>query len=126
MELKFNKEESNKWYVDLPTYDGDHEDLEMVFGADILLDMLSEGSDSVAIDVSTEQTHIENYVYSTLIEHDDYGGTYRIDITYLPSTLCDLIELGQTFWLCNVAHFVFGEHPKEIYFNLIKNENERD
>lgn len=113
------KEENNKWYVDLPTYDGDHEDLEMVFGADILLDMLSEGSDSVAIDVSTEQTHIENYVYSTLIEHDDDGGTYLIDY-YSDNDKENNMIFGNTIWLCNVTHFVFGEHPKQIYFQLIK------
>lgn len=38
MELKFYKEEG-KWYIDIP-WDGDKSELEMVMGADVLLDEL--------------------------------------------------------------------------------------
>ena len=38
--LKFKKEEDNKWYIDLTEWTGDKADLEMVAGADILLDIL--------------------------------------------------------------------------------------
>lgn len=114
MILKFNKEENNKWYVDLPTYDGDHEDLEMILEAEALLDMLSEGDDRVTIDVSTEPKDDGEYISCILVKHDDDGGTYLIDYNEKKMVFVD------TFWLCNVAHFVFGEHPKQIYFNLIK------
>lgn len=119
MILKFNKEENDKWYVDLPTYDGEHEDLEMVFGADVLLDILSEGNDSVTIDVSTEPKGYGECICGILTEHDDDGGTYLIDY-YSDNGKENNIIFGNTIWLCNVTHFVFGEHPKQIYFNLIK------
>lgn len=41
MELSFEKWENGKWYVVLPDYDGDQEDLEMVDGADKFLDVLT-------------------------------------------------------------------------------------
>jgi len=25
---------------------------------------------------------------------------------------------NEDVWLCNVVHFLFGEHPEEIYFNV--------
>ena len=43
--FKFYKEEDNRWFVDLPEWEGDKEDLEMVMGADILLEILSGNSD---------------------------------------------------------------------------------
>ena len=41
MELIFEKWEDGKWFVVLAEYDGDQEDLEMVDGADKLLDFLT-------------------------------------------------------------------------------------
>ena len=42
MELTFEKWEDGRWFVVLPNYDGDQEDLEMVDGADTFLDFLTE------------------------------------------------------------------------------------
>ena len=42
MELTFEKWEDGRWFVVLPDYDGDQEDLEMVDGADAFLDYLTE------------------------------------------------------------------------------------
>lgn len=41
MELTFEKWEDGRWFVVMPEYDGDQEDLEMVDGADDLLDFLT-------------------------------------------------------------------------------------
>ena len=43
--FKFYKEDDNRWFVELPEWDGEKDDLEMVMGADILLDVLSGNSD---------------------------------------------------------------------------------
>jgi hypothetical protein len=42
MELTFEKWEDGRWFVVLPDYDGDQEDLEMFDGADKFLDYLTE------------------------------------------------------------------------------------
>ena len=67
MILSFVKEESNKWYVVLPEWEGDKEELEMVLGADELLDRLSSYGDSVRVEFDTEP--MSNYnVYLSFTE----------------------------------------------------------
>jgi hypothetical protein len=52
--FKFYKEEDGKWFVDLPEWEGDKDDLEMVMGADILLEILSNNSDYCYVTFSDE------------------------------------------------------------------------
>ena len=40
---KFYKEETGRWYVDLPEWEGEKAELEMVLGADTFLEILSQG-----------------------------------------------------------------------------------
>ena len=40
--FRFNKEEDNRWFVDLPEWEGEKDELEMVLGADMLLDIISK------------------------------------------------------------------------------------
>ena len=43
-QLAFVKEETERWYIDLPEWEGAHANLQMVAGADLLLDhLLLEG-----------------------------------------------------------------------------------
>ena len=56
MELSFEKWENGKWYVVFPDYDGDQEDLEMIDGADKLLDVLT----------TTIMKYIDKSLWSTL------------------------------------------------------------
>ena len=56
MELTFEKWEDGRWFVILPEYDGDQEDLEMVDGADLFLDYLMEISSQVA-----SAAHVESH-----------------------------------------------------------------
>lgn len=119
MRIDFEKTKEGKWFVVLPNYEGEHEDLEMVFGADTLLDKLSEGNDNISIDVTTEKPKYGKYINGMLIYHDEEGGTYLMDT--LDEVLEENTSLDNTFWLCNVTHFVFGEHPKQIYFKVINN-----
>lgn len=107
MRLEFEKEENGKWYAVIPEWPYDHEELEMVDGADDLLDCLTQDGRLVTLDVETEEPSAEGYATFTLIDHDDYGGTY---VTESPE-----VEVKQ-IWLCNVMHFVFdGEHPEVLY-----------
>lgn len=110
MRLDFEKEDNGKWYVILPDWPNDHEELEMVDGADKLLDYLTMDDKLVSIDVYTEEPTIGEYMTYNLIDHDDYGGTY----------LCaDPNASIPKIWLCNVMHFVFdGEHPETLYMRV--------
>ena len=109
MELTFEKWEDGRWFVVLPEYDGDQEDLEMVDGADALLDYLTEDGLYVTVDVSLEDVE-EQFIQLRLVAHDEIGGTYQVE---------NLEGFRQDIWLCNVVHFVYGEHPEVIYFRQL-------
>ena len=48
-------------------------------------------------------------VLLNLVAHDMIGGTYQVE---------NLEGFNQDVWLCNVVHFLFGEHPEKIYFKI--------
>ena len=110
MELTFEKWEDGRWFVVLPDYDGDQEDLEMVDGADKFLDYLTEDGLYVTVDVSIEDND-QNPIKLELVAHDEIGGTYQV---------VNLNGYKEDVWLCNVVHFLFGEHPQESYFQQLK------
>ena len=108
MTLTFEKWEDGRWFVVLSDYDGEQDDLEMVDGADKLLDFLTTDNLYVSVDVGLE--HNADYpIQLTLVEHDVMGGTYHVN---------GLDGFNQDVWLCNVVHFVFGEHPEELFFKI--------
>ena len=109
MEISFEKFDDGRWFVVFPEYEGSQEDLEMVEGADKLLDSLTDDNLYVNLDVSTKE---EFFICSTLelISHDDYGAYYKV---------LDCPWFEGTIWLCNVVHEFFGEHPENIYFQVI-------
>ena len=78
MELTFEKWEDGRWFVILPEYDGDQEDLEMVDGADLFLDYLMEDGLYVTVDVSLEDTG-DYPIMLKLVAHDVIGGTYQVE-----------------------------------------------
>lgn len=103
--LTFEKWENGKWFVVLPNYDGDQEDLEMVDGADTFLDYLTEDGLYVNVDVSLKDT-LDDSIILNLVSHDEIGGTYQVE---------NLPGFNHDIWLCNVVHFIFGEHPEMFY-----------
>jgi hypothetical protein len=101
--FKFYKED-NKWYVDLPEWRGDKSDLEMVLGADLLLEIISGDYDDCSVTFGDEP-----FDGCHTLTHDltqDIPGYYNNDAWHGPSTI----------WLCPVTIFVFGEYPDKIYY----------
>jgi hypothetical protein len=109
--LKFYKEKSEKWYADIPEWTGRKSALEMVSGADTLLDIISDGKNEV-------------FMYFTEEEHDGAdclifkrktffnGATYKI-------YSFEGKEINLKVWLCNVTKFIFGKFPKKIFISKV-------
>jgi len=100
------------WYIDLPEYieqGGSAGDLQMVDGADKMLDMMAEGKNSVTLNIAREQ--FEGADILTLTEKCDpyIGGGYYIMKQYEGQ------EIKRTMWLCQVTEFVFGDIPPLIF-----------
>lgn len=108
--IKFKKEIDGKWFAVIPEYNGPKADLEMVQGADIMLNILAQEDSEVIAILSTYKPDYNNYTTLTLIEEtpDIGGGIYLVD------KLLN-IEYNMNIWLCDVTRFVFKELPKIIY-----------
>jgi len=116
MILKFEKENNGKWYVVLPEWEGNKEDLQMVLGADILLDLLATDN---KLEIEVGLTRFDNSDKLKLIKECDTiendgcgGGDYLLK--FLENK-----EINLALWLCDVIVYVFGNIPKEIYFKKL-------
>jgi len=114
-EYRFYKTENDEWYIDLPQYieaGGKQTDLQMVAGADHLLEILSNFTNEV-------------YLY---LDTTYFAGSFGLD-----RVDCDEIENGSIyetvnhpqfgnmqFWLCDVTKYIFGNFPNTIYFTVKK------
>jgi hypothetical protein len=103
-EFDFYFDHDNRWYVDLPSWPGEKEELEMVMGADLLLDILSDGSYDPQKRTRVRFTEFSFEGSSCLTHTGD--GYYDNDAWHGPSTV----------WLCHVTEFVFGYYPDKIYY----------
>ena len=109
--LKFIKT-GRDWYIDLPEFleqGGSMGDLQMVEGADEMLEMMAAGKDHIRLTISRE-VFIGSDVL-TLTERCDpiVGGGYYLMRQYEGQ------QINRTMWLCQVIEFVFGEIPSEIF-----------
>ena len=107
--------EGRDWYIDLPEYlaqGGSRGDLQMVEGADHMLDVIAEKNIEVSLFLQRE--YFEGADRLVLIERCDpyVGGGY-----YLLESL-EGKEYNKKMWLCGVTEFVFGELPIEIFLKV--------
>ena len=102
-----------KWYADVPGWEGSLASLQMVSGADDFLDSLCKNGHFVTLEISTDNPGFKHQ--AELIHLDAFGGTYKLSEPFeaLDGTVRD------TIWLCNVTKYVFGDHPKKLYFEQV-------
>ena len=106
--------ETGRWYVDLPEWEGEVADLEMVMGADTFLDILAQGEDQVFVTLSVVPEEGDDKL--VLIEPGKLEGPEMGEGAWYKLESYRGIEYGLSMWLCDVTTFVFGYFPKEIYF----------
>lgn len=71
MELQFERLGEDRWYVVSPEYEGDHEDLEMVEGADKKCAALSDDNMYVTLSIETERPDSGKYFTLEMEAHDE-------------------------------------------------------
>jgi hypothetical protein len=108
--LKFYRENTGRWYVDLPEWEGSKEDLEMVLGADDLMNLLAQGDDVIYAQIGDEK--FPGSVQMVMFEMGsiDMGGAW-----YLVPSISG-IDFNLRLWLCDVTKFIFGYFPENIWF----------
>lgn len=113
---KFYKEPDGSWYVDLPEWEGDKSALQMVLGADTLLDLMAQGHQEILVRFSTEGfpgADVMSWFLNGIPGDLEMGGAmYHVE-SYKG------IDYNFDLWLCDVTLFVFGEFPQHIYFSCL-------
>jgi len=113
--LRFYKEKSKYWYADVPQWTGRKSALQMVAGADKLLDCIAKGRQEVHLHFSENEINDAD----CLVFHKKSwinGADYNLK-------KCNGTDVDMKVWLCNVTKFVMGEFPKTIYFKEVDYNN---
>ncbi|WPQ60597.1 DUF6717 family protein [Chitinophaga sancti] len=107
--FRFYKTEKGSWYIDLPEWTDGIEALQMVEGADTMLDTVSNQSDEVYLELSDEPFEGADVLHLTENLQDSItGGIYMMP--FYKGT-----EINHPMWLCGVTAFVFKGLPPLIY-----------
>lgn len=112
---RFYKEGAS-WYIDLPLYleqGGSLGDLQMVQGADKMLDLMAGGRNEVVLHISTAPFEGSYELEMTQKCEPYIGGAYYILKKYEGQ------NINQHMWLCQVTEFVFGNLPNRIYIKKV-------
>ena len=109
----------NDWYIDLPEFleqGGSIGDLQMIDGADKMLDIMAENASAVILNIAREP--FEGADILNLTEKCDpyIGGGYYLMKYYEGK------EINKSIWLCQVTEFVFGDLPEQIFVRREKND----
>lgn len=107
--FRFNKEADNRWYVELPEWEGNKADLEMVAGADTMLEYMAEGNDHVNLYISEEEFEGADRLEMTRVATELGNGAYYKFDKFRG------IEIGLEIWLCDVTKFIFNCFPKTLF-----------
>ncbi len=115
--LTFKKESDNNWYIDLPAWPGPHHALQMVAGADDLLDYVSEGRKTITVEVTTSNNPIEgDGILMSRYQYSLTGGAhYHTNVSNIPHA-----------WLCPVTLFVYQRYPKYIFIAHSMNKDSEE
>jgi len=109
--FRFFKNEKEEWYLDLPEWNGDPADLQMVEGADQWLDLVSNKANEVVLSMSEHSFDGAAILTLLRIKEANLGGG---GIYYLETFQNKKVALK--LWLCDVTEFVFKAIPQKIYF----------
>ena len=133
--LSFNREEEDRWYVDLPNWPWKKGNLEMVCGADKFLDLLSEGKDRVSIIAKATSEKLDEAEFQQLMQDGWHelsqtqssltgGATYTVRGNkaeqFMRQHPLTGESMARTLWLCPVTLFVVGRYPKYFYVKAVE------
>jgi hypothetical protein len=110
--------EYDQWFIDLQAYldgGGAKSDLQMVEGADTMLDIMANGQDRVTLELDIAPFPGADEL--TLLELCDpsVGGGYYLLATF------EGRPIDHQMWLCGVTEFVFGYMPERVYVKRVAN-----
>lgn len=129
--LNFYKD-NNEWFLKWPEELANEPlraELQMVLGADLMLDFLSNSGTEVSLEVTDiiEEARAEDEIFKR-----KEGWDYMIRADYVKTytgayyTTGVSLNVAPYVWLCPVTTLLFGSYPKIIYYKIHKNEQEKN
>ena len=108
---------AGEWFIDLPEYleaGGNITNLQMVEGADTMLDIIAGAANKVVLSIAKEK--FEGADVLVLKEKADpiKGGGYYFLAQF------ENKPVNLDMWLCDVTEFVLGDIPQQIYLRKEK------
>jgi hypothetical protein len=107
--FRFYKTSDNRWYIDIPYWTGSIAELEMVEGADTMLDRVSENKKECFLELGDEPFAGADLIKLVQDRSLSYGGGDYLMETYKGEVV------NHAMWLCSVTNFVFDGLPETIY-----------
>jgi hypothetical protein len=107
--LDFTKDPDGRWYAVIPDWPGDRGDLEMICGADMLLELIAQGENPARVTFDTRVFRGAYLLNRTNIDPGEVGAHYYLS-QYKGAGEC------MPVWLCAVTKHIFGCFPSIIYF----------
>jgi hypothetical protein len=112
---RFVREDSG-WYIDLPEYiaqGGSKADLQMVDGADTMLDIIAGDNREVTLQIDRVPfPKADGLILTELCDPLIGGGYYLMKVF-------EGREVNRNLWLCEVTRFVFNDIPERIYVRRV-------
>lgn len=109
---RFYKTIEERWFIEIPDWEGPPEELELVLGADIMLNYMAGYNDTMWIFIS--EYYFEKSTELKLIGKNTEIGS---GADYMVGQFQG-IDLKLKIWLCDVVLFIFDKFPKNIYISL--------
>lgn len=108
--------EGREWFIDLPEFlaqGGSKGDLQMVSGADTMLDLIARDADEVTLQMDTEPfAGADELILTEECDPILGGGFYHLKNF-------EGKEVAQDMWLCEVTRFVFNDIPPRIFVRRV-------
>lgn len=111
--FRFYKTAADRWYIHLPEWTGSLDELEMVQGADTMLDMVSNNTTKCNLTISDEPFDGADVITLIADLSDSAGGGDYFMENYKGELV------NQNMWLCEVTVNVFGSLPKKIFVSSL-------
>jgi hypothetical protein len=112
-----------RWYYDFKHWGFDHNNLEMVAGAENLCELYAKGKDEVTVEIiaSKKKQDLPTQLYDEFVAQDLIIDGMTHQGKFINSQL-DKFLYGRTYqkdytmmWICPVTLFVLGRYPKYLY-----------
>jgi len=123
--LTFYKD-NNEWFLQWPEgmpNEPSKAELQMVLGADTLLDSLAKEKDRVSLDITETVFELRNDNKPAFAK-GEWDFMIRADYikTYTGAYYHTAKNNDTYIWLCPVTTLIFGGYPKYIYYKIHKDE----